>query len=446
METQKEPSSSSLLSYFSSPFKLGSFFPLRALRSLLMMFTSSASSTAPPPTAYGLRQLPWLWSPGAKLKTDAVEEHQQEQEEEEEEEEDGDIENETQVSKIRRDLALKPTVEDPDTERRVVPFVNSRGQTIFTQSWTPAAPDHSIKGLLVLIHGLNEHSGRYAEFAIQLNSQGYGVFGMDWIGHGGSDGLHGYVQALDHVVSDVKEYYRRVAAEYPGIPCFLFGQSTGGAIALKVASQPDMEKELQGVVVSSVAVKVKPAHPVIGAVAPLFSVLLPRYQFRGANRRLAVCRDPAALVAKYTDPLVYTGPIRIRTGTEILRLSSYLLRRLTNVSIPLLVLHGSDDQVTDPKGSQELYDQASTKHKNIILYDGNYNCPYLEERSNQGKVHPLCKEQRMILWKLPMPLPFITRKHNQRSVKSRHKNCFSPLEDGRLQRLAMGAAKPESRC
>jgi acylglycerol lipase len=219
-----------------------------------MMFTSSASSTAPPPTAYGLRQLPWMWSPGAQLKTDAVEEQQQEQEEEE----DGDIENETQVSKvqprlpllwfprfgwsvkeinevqIRRDLALKPTVEDPDTERRVVPFVNSRGQTIFTQSWTPAAPDHSIKGLLVLIHGLNEHSGRYAEFAIQLNSQGYGVFGMDWIGHGGSDGLHGYVQALDHVVSDVKEYYRRVAAEYPGIPCFLFGHSTGGAIALKV--------------------------------------------------------------------------------------------------------------------------------------------------------------------------------------------------------------------
>jgi hypothetical protein len=165
METQQEPSSSSLLSYFSSPFKHGSFFPLRALRSLLMMFTSSASSTAPPRTAYGLRQLPWMWSPGAKLKTDAVEEQQQEQQEEE----DGDIENETQVSKvqprlpllwfprfgwsvkeinevqIRRDLALKPTVEDPDTERRVVPFVNSRGQTIFTQSWTPAAPDRSIK-------------------------------------------------------------------------------------------------------------------------------------------------------------------------------------------------------------------------------------------------------------------------------------------------------------
>jgi hypothetical protein len=64
-----------------------------------------------------------------------------------------------------------------------------------------------------------------------------------------------------------------------------------------------------------------------------------------------------------------------------------------------------------------------------LVRTGKYNCPYLEEKSNQGKVHPLCKEQRMILWKLPMP--FVTRKHNQRSVKSCHKNCFSPLEDGR---------------
>ena len=108
----------------------------------------------------------------------------------------------------------------------------------------------------------------------------------------------------------------------------------------------------------------------IQAVAPLFSVLLPRYQFQGVNRKLAVCRDPAALFTKYTDPLVYTGNIRVRTGTEILRLSSYLLKNLKSVNIPFLVLHGSDDQVTDPKGSKELYDQASSPHKNIKLYPG----------------------------------------------------------------------------
>jgi acylglycerol lipase len=53
-------------------------------------------------------------------------------------------------------------------------------------------------------------------------------------GHGGSDGLHGYVPSLDHVVADTIAFLRWVADKHTGKPCFLFGHSTGGAIALKV--------------------------------------------------------------------------------------------------------------------------------------------------------------------------------------------------------------------
>ena len=53
----------------------------------------------------------------------------------------------------------------------------------------------------------------------------------------------------------------------------------------------------------------------IQAVAPFFSLIVPKYQFKGANKRgIPVSRDPAALMAKYSDPLVYTGPMRVRTG------------------------------------------------------------------------------------------------------------------------------------
>lgn len=107
------------------------------------------------------------------------------------------------------------------------------------------------------------------------------------------------------------------------------------------------------------------------AVAPLFSIVAPKYQFKGANKRgIPVSRDPAALVAKYSDPLVYTGPMRIRTGHEILRISSYLMRNLKYVTIPFFVLHGSADKVTDPLASQDLYNEAPSKFKDIKLYDG----------------------------------------------------------------------------
>ena len=83
-------------------------------------------------------------------------------------------------------------------------------------------------GILLIIHGLNEHGGRYADFARQLTSSNFGVYAMDWIGHGGSDGLHGYVPSLDHVVVDTGAFLEKIKSENPGIPCFLFGHSTGG--------------------------------------------------------------------------------------------------------------------------------------------------------------------------------------------------------------------------
>lgn len=106
-------------------------------------------------------------------------------------------------------------------------------------------------------------------------------------------------------------------------------------------------------------------------MAPIFSLVAPRYQFKGANKRgIPVSRDPAAMLAKYSDPLVYTGPIRVRTGHEILRITSFLMQKLRSVTIPFLVLHGTADRVTDPLASQDLYNEAASLHKDIRLYDG----------------------------------------------------------------------------
>ncbi|PSR91776.1 Caffeoylshikimate esterase [Actinidia chinensis var. chinensis] len=248
-------------------------------------------------------------------------------------------------------------------------FFGVRGNALFVRSWFPVTGE--MKGIILIIHGLNEHSGRYADFARQLNSCNFGVYAMDWTGHGGSDGLHGYVPSLDHVVADTGALLEKIKLENPGIPCFLFGHSTGGAVVLKAASYSHIEQMLEGIILTSPALRVKPAHPIVGAVAPLFSLIVPKYQFKGANKRgIPVSRDPAALVAKYSDPLVYTGPIRVRTGHEILRISSYLLRKFKSVTIPFFVLHGTADTVTDPLASKDLYNEAASQFKDIKLYEG----------------------------------------------------------------------------
>lgn len=274
----------------------------------------------------------------------------------------------------RRGMAIGRigTKEDGDDERSVRDFTlfsTDRGDTIFTQSWTSAIV--RTRGLVVLLHGLNEHGGRYNQFARLLNEYGLKVYAMDWIGHGGSDGLHGYVHSLDYAVNDLITFLEKVLAENPGLPCFCFGHSTGGAIVLKAVMDPKVEACVQGVVLTSPAIHVQPSHPVVAAVAPIFSLLIPRYQFSAVNKKgPPVSRDPEALKAKYSDPLVFTGAIRVRTGYEILRISYQLQRNLCRVTVPFLVLHGTADTVTDPLGSTMLHQAAASADKSIKLYDG----------------------------------------------------------------------------
>ncbi|KZV57908.1 monoglyceride lipase [Dorcoceras hygrometricum] len=260
----------------------------------------------------------------------------------------------------RRALAINRVVEDDNGDGESVRdfslLVSSRGDTIFTQSWTPAKV---------------KVSGRYNDFAKKLNANGFKVHGMDWIGHGGSDGLHAYVPSLDYAVNDTKMFLSKVLAENPALPCFCFGHSTGGAIILKAVLDPKVKQRVSGVVLTSPAVGVQPSHPIFTVLAPVFSLLFPRYQLSAANKRgIAVSRDPDALVAKYSDPLVFTGSIRVRTGYEILCITTYLQQNLSRLNVPFLVLHGTADSVTDPTASQKLYDEAASIDKTIKLYEG----------------------------------------------------------------------------
>ncbi|WOG96715.1 hypothetical protein DCAR_0416051 [Daucus carota subsp. sativus] len=273
----------------------------------------------------------------------------------------------------RRALAVRRVTQesnaDGQTAREYAMYVTSRGDTLFTQMWTPISV--KVRGLVIILHGLNEHSGRYSDFAKQLNVNGYKVYGMDWIGHGGSDGLHAYVHSLDYAVMDLKSFISKVLAENPGLPCFCFGHSTGAAIILKTVLDPKIETRIAGVVVTSPAVGVQPSHPILKVVAPICSILLPTYQFSAANKQGAVVsRDPEALRIKYSDPLVYTGSIRVRTGYEILRIADYLQQNLEKLTVPFLVLHGSADSVTEPEASMKLYTEASSADKSIKLFPG----------------------------------------------------------------------------
>jgi predicted alpha/beta-fold hydrolase len=127
-------------------------------------------------------------------------------------------------------------------------FSAADGLSLYEQCWLPDGPAQAV---VVMVHGVNEHSGRYARLASDLNRQGYAVYMMDLRGHGRSDGARVMVRSFDDYLADVELLLQRVAEREAGKPIFLLGHSMGGAIvALLSIERPP---EVRGVILSSPA-------------------------------------------------------------------------------------------------------------------------------------------------------------------------------------------------
>ncbi|KAJ9140745.1 hypothetical protein P3X46_031353 [Hevea brasiliensis] len=254
---------------------------------------------------------------------------------------------------------------------------NSRGTEIFLKSWTPPS-GVKIKGAVFFCHGYGDTCTFFFEgIAKRIAVAGYVVYALDHPGFGLSEGLHGYIPSFDGLVDNIIERYAKIKGrpELKGLPCFLLGQSMGGAVALKVHLKE--AHAWDGVILVAamcrIAEDVKPPPPVLKALI-LLSRVMPK-------AKLLPQRDLAELgfrdlksrkVAEY-NVICYNDRMRLKTAVELLKATEDIEAKLDKVSSPLLILHGAADKVTDPMVSQFLYQKASSKDKTLKLYEGGYH-------------------------------------------------------------------------
>lgn len=250
-------------------------------------------------------------------------------------------------------------------------FVNKDGLQIFWRCWFPKGEPP--KGIVVLCHGLAEHSGRYEAFAASLTESGFGVYALDHQGHGASEGDRGHVKRFDDLKQDVLQFTKIVTERHPELlnRFFLVGHSLGGLIAVHAArANPD---QWAGVVLSGPALKPDPkvATPFLIAVGNFLSNVLPKMPVDKLPLS-GLCGDVAVVRDYVNDPLVYTGGVKARAGTEILCAMQDAMLDAPAFKLPFLILHGDDDGLCAPHGSVEFFDRAGTKqeHKTHITYKG----------------------------------------------------------------------------
>jgi acylglycerol lipase len=247
-------------------------------------------------------------------------------------------------------------------------FTGRNNYSLYRQAWLP---DGIPVAVLIVVHGIAEHSGRYANLVNYFVPKGYAVYSFDLRGHGKSDGKRSYIERFSYYLDDLKIFYDKVQEENKNIKVFLVGHSMGSTIAIDYALEH--QNEISGLIVSGATLKAGASIKKASIfMAKILSVILPKIGV-SALSAAGISRDKAVIEAYVNDPLDYTGKLSARTGAELLKTMDNVQSRISELSLPILIMHGTADRISDLSSSQMLYDGASSKDKTMKLYEGFYH-------------------------------------------------------------------------
>jgi lysophospholipase len=246
-------------------------------------------------------------------------------------------------------------------------FTGKGGIEIFFQKWLV----EKAKAVIILVHGLGEHSGRYDNLLNKLSGKKFSVFAIDHRGHGKSDGKKGHIDSFMDYVYDLKLFLEFIKEENKGLPVIIYGHSMGGVVAAKYAmTYPD---DLSMLVLSSPAFESTVKIPQWKtAVASFFSSRISSLPFANGLSASDLSHDSNTVSAYENDPFVH-NKITARWLVEFIRAGQECLSGAGSFRKPLLVFHGKEDNIADYKAAERFYNSVSSAVKKLFLYEGLYH-------------------------------------------------------------------------
>jgi acylglycerol lipase len=231
------------------------------------------------------------------------------------------------------------------------------------------------KAMLVVIHGMAEYSARYAQVIEYLNARGIAVASFDQRGHGKtplSESERGDIVLFQDLVVDATAVIDGARTKYPQLPLFVWGHSMGAIIATLTAAHVTRlgPARIRGVITSSsptAAFDFVP--PFVLRLLTWLSYVLPRFRVARPFKPERLSRDLQVGMVYGNDPLVPKA-ITLRLLVQLAENSTRCLQVARKLKMPWLALHGIDDEIALPIGSQRLIDALASTDKQFRLWPG----------------------------------------------------------------------------
>ena len=251
------------------------------------------------------------------------------------------------------------------------------------QSWTPVSP----RGVIVIIHGLAEHSGRYKETAEFLSANGWAVYACDLRAHGLSPDPpkagRVHVNRFEDYFRDVDALTALAREQHTELPMYLLGHSMGGLISIRYS----LEKPagLAGTIISSPALGTHPEFKpplLLKLMVSILSRLAPRLLIASDLDTQAISRDPAVVKAYISDPLV-SQKVSTRWYDEILKSMKKAHQGAASLRIPMLLMQSGADRLVDPLAPGRWANATPDGLVDLVVWDGLYHEMFNEPEKDQ---------------------------------------------------------------
>lgn len=240
---------------------------------------------------------------------------------------------------------------------------DEEGITFFLRGWKPE--NGNPKALVVLVHGLGEHTARYAHVGKALTRAGYALVGFDLRGHGKSGGPRGHAASLEAYMQDIRQFFSLMEQRYPAIPHFLYGHSLGGLLVLAYAIQ--YGAGLRGVIANEPALRSSlQEQKAKVAMVRLLGSLVPTMTLQSGLDAATLSRDPAVVEAYRKDPLVHDRT-SLGFGKAALHAIDLCFARARDFPAPLLIMHGTGDKINYFSGSEDFAKLVSEAGRDVTL-------------------------------------------------------------------------------
>ncbi|MBI3598229.1 MAG: lysophospholipase [Nitrospirae bacterium] len=243
-----------------------------------------------------------------------------------------------------------------------------------TLSYSLVAPENP-RAVLIIVHGLSEHGGRYFKLQLELAEVDFAVFAYDQRGFGKSTGRRTDVAHYTDFLDDLKAMIVVARNTHPKIPLFLIGHSLGGLVVSAFCIH--FPNGVDGIILSAPAYEFFPLPWIIHFMGVVLNFVCPTIHIRYPSNPEKLSHDPEMTTAFRADPLIQSSGTP-RFYYALRKMNDMVKRRADQIALPVLILQGTGDTIVVPEGAQRLYDKIKSEKKRLIFYDRFYHEPFNE--------------------------------------------------------------------